>query len=87
MREIVKFLQWQWRRFELWQKLFILCAFLMGAGIAAEGLAQQILFGTAAVVYLGYIFKWAVWDGVRSSWQQYKQHRNQLFTTIKDSDR
>lgn len=83
--EIVKFLKWQWCRFELWQKMFILCGFLMGAGLVTDGLASQILFGSAAAIYTGFIFKWAIWDGIKSSWHNYKQHRNELLTTIRDS--
>jgi len=37
-------------------------------------------------IFFVYTFKWAVWDGVRDSWTKYKAHRNQLLTTIKNSE-
>lgn len=83
--EIIKFLKWQWQRFELWQKLFIFSGFLGGAGLVSDEPLRHWFLGAAALIYLGYIFKWAIWDGIKSSWHNYKQHRNELLTTIRDS--
>jgi hypothetical protein len=39
------------------------------------------------VIFLGWMIKWAVVDTFRDSWQKYKDSRNQLLDTIKNSDR
>lgn len=86
MREILKFLAWQWRKWEFWQKCFIVSAPLMGASIAAPEAWRIYLAAIPMLVAFGFTFKWFVWDGVRSSWRKYCEERNKLFGVIKDSD-
>jgi hypothetical protein len=85
MKEIWNFLQWQWQRFEGWQKMFMFAMFLQGAG---WGMGRDIglyVSGLGMGIIVSYILKWCVWDGIRSSWAKYKSHRNELLTTIRDS--
>ena len=86
MKEIFGFIAWQWRKWELWQRIFIVSmTVFVGAVFLPEPydiyVVSALMFAT-----LGWTFKWAVWDNLKVSWQKYKQERNQLFKTIKDSD-
>jgi len=86
MKEIFRFLQWQWHRFEFWQLCFIFSMLLSVVSIAVPQPWATYMNITGLSVILLFFAKWAVWDGVRSAWQRYKQDRNQLLTTIRDSD-
>ena len=87
MKEIVGFVQWQWRRWELWQKLFIVgLSGIMSAVLLPNPYDTYMVLGVTGVT-LVWTFKWAVWDNVQASWLKYREERNQLFKTIKDSDR
>jgi hypothetical protein len=85
MKELFGFLQWQWQRQEPWQKLWIVAMFFMGMGLSAEGWAKIVIMSVPVTIFGFYIVKWVFWDTVRSSWLKYKEHRNQLLTTIRSS--
>ena len=38
-------------------------------------------------IWLSIFLKWFVWDQFWDSWAKYREHRNELFTTIKTSDK
>ena len=63
MREIGRFLIWQFRRLELWQWAFILASFLQGVGWTLGGEWGPWIALSGAVLILGFLAKWAVWDG------------------------
>ena len=86
MKEIVNFLKWQWQKFEFWQKCFVISSFFMGAGIAAPESVRHLLLAVPLIVVFGFMTKWFIWDGIHSSWVKYKEERNSLLTTIKQSD-
>ena len=87
MREFFGWVKWVWNKQERWQKLWIVAMFFMGMGFNATGVAQPILLSVPALIFGFYLTKWAVWDAFQSSWAKYKEHRNELLTTIKESDR
>lgn len=87
MREVIGYVKWTWSQQETWQKWFIVGMFFVGASLSAEGTVQQILVAVPACIFGFYLTKWAVWDNFKSSWAKYKQHRNELLTTIKESDK
>jgi hypothetical protein len=87
MKEIWSFLHWNWQRFEGWQKMFMFAMFLQGAGWGMSGDKGLYISGLGMGIILSYLLKWFVWDAIKSSWAKYKSHRNELLTTIKDSDK
>lgn len=87
MKEVFNFLKWQWQKFEFWQKCFVGSSFFIGASIVAEPPYDQYLGMVPLVIVGAFFIKWVVIDGTRSAWQRYKQERNQLLTTIRDSDK
>jgi hypothetical protein len=86
MKEIVNFLKWQWNKFEFWQKCFVGSSFFVGSALVAPSPYNLWLSYIPMIVVFGFLTKWMIWDGVRSSWLKYKQERNSLLTTIKQSD-
>lgn len=86
MKEIAGFMRWGWRNLQFWQKMFIFAMFLQAAGWTLGGEWGPRLVMIGAAIVLGYIFKWAVIESVQTSWANYKKHRNELLTTIKESD-
>ncbi len=87
MKEIVGFLKWQWNKFEFWPKCFVVSSSFIGASIVAPEPVNRWLFAVPMIVVFGFTTKWFVWDGVKASWQKYKEDRNSLLTTIKESDK
>lgn len=86
MKEIWGYLQWMWQGFEGWQKMFIFAMFLQGLAIPMENKDHALwVSGVGMAIVFGYILKWVVWDQIRASWAKYKQHRNELLTTIKNA--
>jgi hypothetical protein len=86
MKEILGFIAWQWRKWELWQRIFIVSmSVFVGAILLPEPYDVYVVLALTFAM-LAWTFKWAVWDNLRANWQKYLEERNSLFTTIKDSD-
>ena len=86
MKEILGFITWQWRKWELWQKIFIVSMFVFVVAVMLPEPYDIYVVSTLMFAMLGWTFKWAVWDNLKVSWQKYREERNKLFKTIKDSD-
>ena len=85
MKEVLEFISWQWRKWEIWQKGFIIGAFFAGAGVFAPKPYDLYLFAIPMIVMFIWCSKWMVWDQVKESWNKYKTEKRELFTNIKDS--
>jgi hypothetical protein len=86
MKEILGFIAWQWRKWELWQRLFIVSMIVFVGAILLPDPYDVYVVLVLMSVMLGWTFKWAVWDNLRANWQKYREERNRLFKIIKDSD-
>jgi len=87
MKEFIGWLGWTWRNWEPWQKMFMFAMFLQGVGWGIGGDYGIYVTGVGMIVIMGYIFKWFVYDSMKASWNKYKEHRNELLTTIKHSEK
>ena len=85
MKEILEFISWQWRKWEIWQKGFIIGAFFAGGSVFAPNPYDVYLFAIPMTALFFWCGKWMVWDQVKASWTKYKTEKQELFTTIKDS--
>ena len=85
MKEILEFIRWQWRKWEIWQKGYIIGAFFLGAGVVAPRPYNMYLFAIPMIILFLWFSKWMVWDQLKDSWTKYKTEKQELFTTIKDS--
>jgi protein-S-isoprenylcysteine O-methyltransferase Ste14 len=86
MKEVVGFIAWQWRKWELWQRIFIVSMFVFVVAIMLPEPYDIYVVSALTFAMLAWTLKWAVWDNLKASWQKYQEERNQLFKTIKDSD-
>lgn len=84
MKEIVNFIRWQWQRWQLWQKGYILGAAMLGAGVVAPEPYSFYLFAVPAIMLVVWTGKWWVWDSLKDSWTSYKKEKKQLFDTIRE---
>ncbi len=81
--EIFRWLRWQWRQFETWQKSWLLGAFFLGAGLMLDGILGKIFIAIPFAIFMGYTFKWWFYEPITNSWNKYKEQRETLFDTIR----
>jgi hypothetical protein len=87
MKEIARFLSYCWHGLDTWARLLILSVML---NISALFVPEPVRLGlqiAAWSIIFSLLFKIAVWDWFLDKWNKYKNHRNQLLTTIKDSNK
>jgi dolichyl-phosphate-mannose--protein O-mannosyl transferase len=86
VKEQIGFVRWLFSGLELWQWVLIL-SLVFNAGslftLGTEVSSKLNLIGMCLLLIV--FFKWFVLDTARASWARYKEHRNNLLTTIKDS--
>jgi Sec-independent protein secretion pathway component TatC len=87
MKEVVDFIVWQWNKWQTWQKWYIAGAFMLGAGVAAPSPYDKILFTIPMIMLFLWTSKWWIWDQLKASWDAYKKEKQELFATIKNSDK
>jgi dolichyl-phosphate-mannose--protein O-mannosyl transferase len=88
MKEQIGFIRWWCSKLEIWQWILLASLFLnVGSlfSIGTEISSNMNLIGM--ILLLIVFFKWFVLDSVKASWTRYKEQRNNLLTTIKDSDK
>lgn len=87
--KIWKFIKWQWSKFELWQKYWMVA---MLCNITGSLTLSRYTFGTylfyigASMVVLG-IVKLFIIDPLKDSYSNFKKEEQNLFETIKYSDK
>ena len=78
MKEVFYFLLWQWRKWEFWQKGWIVACFVFGAGLGSSHPYRVYLIGAPLIFFCTYALKWMFWDGVRDSWLRYQKEKRQV---------
>lgn len=86
MKDILRFLKWQWRKFELWQKMFLFSMFILIASTFVDQPLQYYLQLVPVAIFFSTCVKWFIWDRTVESWQKYQAEKASLFETIKTSD-
>jgi len=87
MKEFIGWIQWSWFNFQFWQKAFIFAIAIQAISWLFPLPVGLYLSSFGVAIILGFIFKWAIWDTARSSWTKYKAYRNELLSTIKNSEK
>jgi dolichyl-phosphate-mannose--protein O-mannosyl transferase len=86
MKEQIGFIRWWFSKLELLQ-WFLLVSLLLNVGslfaLGTEISSNMNLVGM--ILLLIVFFKWFVLDSLKTSWTRYKEQRNSLLSTIKDS--
>lgn len=87
MREILGFIKWMCGGMDIWKMLIILSALANVVALFFIGTDTGRYLNYTGMGLLVFVFsKWFIWDMISYSWTKYKQHRNELLTTIKTSD-
>jgi hypothetical protein len=87
MKDVWNFVSWQWKKFEFWQKCWIVSAAFFGAAMVSEPPYVFYLSLVPMIVILGSMLKWVVWDGSQEQWRKYQKEKQELLDTIKNSDK
>ena len=83
--DILGWLRWQWRKWETWQKFWIVGFFFFGAGVSASEEYKPYVFAIPVSIFFFYTGKWWVWEPIKESYENYQKERQGLFDTIKNS--
>jgi len=86
MKEQIGFIRWWFSKLEIWQWILLASLVLNVGSLFALGTELSSPMNTAGMFLLLVVFfKWFMLDPLKSSWARYKEQRNSLLTTIKDS--
>jgi hypothetical protein len=87
MKEIVGFIKYSWNSWEFWQKALVGNIFLQaGSWLFPHPYRLWIsAFGWLLLCYV--FFSWWWKDLLLTKWTKYKEERNHLLNTIKNSDK
>jgi hypothetical protein len=81
--EILRYLNWVWRSWELWQKTFVVAMILNLSSLLAPAPYNQYLLMAGILPLFLWTGKWWIWDRAIESYKEYKKQRDGLFDTIK----
>lgn len=88
MGKVLHFIQWKYRQWDLWQKIWLVGAFFSGCYLSAvkdsttEAVSMYISVGLFVLVFL----KWFVWDTIKYQWDQYQEEQERIVKILKDSE-
>lgn len=86
--EFFRWLRWQWRQFETWQKLWGVGAFFGGAALGVgEGDLRFYLLAVPFTIFMLCTFKWWIYEPLVNSWNRYTKERDNLFNTIRGDEK
>jgi hypothetical protein len=86
MNNILDFLRYCWSSWELWQRAIILSLILNVASIFVPSPWGLYMTYVGWSVLILVVIKDIWFPMIQEKWVKYQQHRNQLLTTIRDSD-
>ena len=81
--EILRWIRWQWRQWEFWQKCFIAAMFCMGVSAGSSKPYDLYFAAVGVIIFFSFTFKWCIVDPAIKSYKEYKRQRDELFDTIK----
>lgn len=85
MKEILNFINWTWRGWESWQKAIVV-SFVLNISSIFVTLPWGLYMAYVGWSIIVIVVIKDIWlPMVLEKWHKYKNHRNQLLTTIKDS--
>lgn len=87
MKEILGFMRWIFSGLELWQWVLLSSLIFNVGSLFALGTEMASAMNAIGMSLLLIVtFKWFMLDPLKASWARYKEHRNNILTTIKNSD-
>ncbi len=88
MKEVIGYLRWVLSGLNIWYGILFASLIVNLSSVAFIGTPAASILNNIGIALLLIVFgKWFAWDGIKFSWNRYKQHRNELFATMKESDK
>lgn len=87
MKEIINFIKYCWNTWELWQKALVANVILQASSWLFPAEYQAWISGMGWALLFVLFLSWWYRDMLLPKWHNFKMHRNQLLTTIKESDK
>ena len=87
MNNILNFLRYGWSSWELWQRAIILSLILNVSSIFVPSPWGLYMTYVGWSVLILVVIKSIWFPMIQEKWTKYKNHRNELLTTIKDSSK
>ena len=88
MKEQIGFIRWWCSKLEIWQWILLASLFLNVGSLFAIGTEISSNMNLIGMILLLIVFfKWFMLDPLKANWTRYKEQRNSLLTTIKESDK
>ena len=87
MNNILNFLRYCWSSWELWQRAIILSLILNVSSIFVPSPWGLYMTYVGWSVLIMVVIKSIWFPMIQEKWTKYKNHRNELLTTIKDSSK
>ena len=75
MKDAYNFIQWQWAKWKPWQKVYATSMASLIVGFLLPGIIGALLLVVGATSLLSWLFKWAVWDSVVTSYEEFKKEK------------
>lgn len=85
-QNVINFVIYCWKSWEFWQKALIINIVLQAACWLFAEPYRTYISGVGWTLLIGVFFNWWWKDLLLPKWQKYKEHKNQLLTTIKESE-
>ncbi len=86
MKEFIGWLKWSIKGLESWKRWYLFAIFLNITSVFFPDPYHWYVNASGIGIVVFFMLKWFVWDQLVLSWNKYKDHRNELFSTIKTSD-
>lgn len=87
MKEFIGWIKWAWTGLESWKRWFLFAMLINFTSALWPAPYNLYVAGVGMCIVFGHMLKWFVWDQLTASWDKYREHRNELFSTIKTSDK
>lgn len=76
MKDILHFISWQWNKWKLWQKVYAISMISVILGFVIPGIVGAFLVVVGLTSLLSWMFKWAVWDSISNSYEEFKKEKD-----------
>ena len=85
--KILKFIKCSWNKTDAWTRWWLLACGLFGASLGdGNKITSNYLLEGATAIFVGMLL-YAVYKTIQSNYARFKTEQQELFTTIKDSDK
>jgi hypothetical protein len=75
LKDVYNFVVWQWSKWKPWQKVYVIAMTSVIIGFLLPGIIGALLLVLGLTSLLSWLFKWAVWDSITTSYNEFKKEK------------